>query len=859
MAKSSEFRTTFAENIFRQKYAQGKNDTWLALATRLVDDVCGSFQGKAAPLLSKEDRDQLVQDINSMKFIPGGRYLYYAGRQFHGWNNCLSGHHKILTKDGMVRLDSLGNDQPIEVYSPISKTFEPAIAKSHGVQPVQSIIFENFRGKSNKTWEVVATRNHHWPLINGIDTYDIRVGDVVPAAFVDIGNNLEDFVDRSQGFVHGMVFADGTLHREAESGLFEHQLRLCGAKANYVSEFSCHAVTRPDFSKPDPCVYIKSEINLKELPETQEPVYIAAFIKGWLAGDGHDGEVCQLHSINKYAIEWFMRYAHIAGFVVTGEMLVETKDSNLGARQPLYRVNFKHADEFAGFKVVSITPAGERQVYCPFEPKYNRIVIDHGMDTYQCYLLTGEEDTREEWGNLLKRSSDCLMTGGGIGADYSVFREKGRKLGRTGGIASGPIPLMNSVNETGRNVMQGGARRSAIYASLGWQHGDVWDFLKAKDWHDMPIGKVKKYNGEPYTIWDAKNDDFNFHAPLDMTNISVNYNDKFLKAIKSDLPEVFIANVRQALRTGEPGFSFNFGDKEKEVLRNACTEVCSADDSDVCNLGSLNLAAIKDIFELREVTERATRFLICGTLRATMPYLKVGEVREKNRRLGLGLMGIHEWLIRRGSSYEVTPELHTWLATYKDVSDYASEYFADNLGVSRPVAKRAIAPTGTIGILAATTTGIEPLYAVAFKRRYLTEGHNWKYEYVVDSTADYMIKNYGVDPTSIETAASLAAEPERRIKFQSDIQSYVDMSISSTINLPAWGSDLNSEDKVLPFAKLLAQYAHGLRGFTCYPDGARGGQPLTVVDYADAVKHEGVVFNDNDICDITGKGGPCGL
>ena len=90
-----------------------------------------------------------------------------------------------------------------------------------------------------------------------------------------------------------------------------------------------------------------------------------------------------------------------------------------------------------------------------------------------CYLLKGEEDTREEWGRLLKRASDCLMSGGGIGADYSVFRPAGAPLGRTGGTASGPIPLMNSINEVGRNVMQGGSRRSAIYASLNWQHGDA--------------------------------------------------------------------------------------------------------------------------------------------------------------------------------------------------------------------------------------------------------------------------------------------------------------------------------------------------------------------------------------------------
>jgi ribonucleoside-diphosphate reductase alpha chain len=459
-----------------------------------------------------------------------------------------------------------------------------------------------------------------------------------------------------------------------------------------------------------------------------------------------------------------------------------------------------------------------------------------------CYLLRAEEDTREEWSAVTWRAMSCLMTGGGIGIDYSRLRAAGKALSRTGGTASGPIPLMSAVNEIGRNVMQGGSRRSAIYASLNWQHEDVGQFLRAKNWSDV----VKQ----------QKEKDFNFPGPLDMTNISVNYDDAW--GFDPNNP-VFLENVKQALSTGEPGFSFNFGNKQNETLRNACTEVTSEDDSDVCNLGSVNLGNIDSLEEFRDVVSLASKFLVCGTLRADLPYEKVYKVREKNRRLGLGLMGIHEWLLKRGEKYEVTDGLKDWLEQYRSVSEAAANAHCEHFYVSKPVAYRAIAPTGSIGILAGTTTGIEPLFAVAYKRRFLTEGTKWKYQYVVDGTAETLIRDYGLKPDQIESALDLANDPERRIKFQADIQDYVDMSISSTINLPVWGSDQNNEDRVGAFAETLARYAPRLRGFTVYPDGARGGQPLTSVGYDDAMKSKDVVFDEVDICEFTGHGGSCGV
>ena len=97
---------------------------------------------------------------------------------------------------------------------------------------------------------------------------------------------------------------------------------------------------------------------------------------------------------------------------------------------------------------------------------------------------------------------------------------------------------------------------------------------------------------------------------------------------------------------------------------------------------------------------------------------------------------------------------------------------------------------------------------------------------------------------------------KQRVKFQADVQNYVDMSISSTCNLPAWGSENNNEETLKKNSKTLLKYGKRLRGFTCYPDGSRGGQPLTRVTLNTAMGKEGVVFEETeDEC----LGGVCGI
>jgi ribonucleoside-diphosphate reductase alpha chain len=391
-----------------------------------------------------------------------------------------------------------------------------------------------------------------------------------------------------------------------------------------------------------------------------------------------------------------------------------------------------------------------------------------------------------------------------------------------------------------------------MYGSLAREHEDIWEWLTVKDWHSQLVA------GTGLTVWDLKNLDFNYPAPLDMTNISTNYGDEWLAIPDRDKDPVFLKNVEQALRTAEPGFSFNFGPQARHTGRNACTEFISDDDSDVCNLGSVNFSRIGSLLELEDVTRVAAKFLICGSIRGELPHDAIRKVRDRNRRIGMGIMGLAEWQLKLGEEYGPSAEMENWLAVWARATEEGANEHCDRFFLNRPKAYRAVAPAGTIALLAGTTSGIEPPYAVAFKRRYLVDGKTWKYQFVVDSLAKELIAS-GVPLEQLErnTALALADQTERRLGLQALVQKYTDMGISSTINLPAWGSEHNNEDTVPRFAKLISDYAPQLRGVTFYPDGARGGQPITAVPYAEAVGKEGVVYEEN--ADAGCASGVCGI
>jgi ribonucleoside-diphosphate reductase alpha chain len=496
-------------------------------------------------------------------------------------------------------------------------------------------------------------------------------------------------------------------------------------------------------------------------------------------------------------------------------------------------------------KNIASNPQQEEQFYSIIK---DRIFIPGGRYLYSagrpkqmyqnCYAFS-VDDSREGWATLLHDVTMCLSTGGGLGVNYSKLRESGSPIYGTGGKASGPIALMQMVNEVARHVMAGGSRRSALWAGLDWRHPDVEKFISIKQWDNDIRGMKQK--------------SFEYPAPLDMTNISVLVDDEYFQDLNNPTSYAFKLHeiiCRAMIQTGEPGFanmSRTRQDDPDAISFNACTEI-PMHNKEACNIGSIVMPRIKDTNHLAEVTELATQFLYNGSLRTGFPTKDIADTVGRNRRLGLGMMGLHEWMIMQGTGYRPSKVLENWLSVWRDVSNHTADWYSRRYG-ARPIALRAWAPTGTISIIAETTSGIEPIYCKAYKRRYL-DGTKHYFQYVIDPAVK-RLQRAGIPHNQIEDSRDLSDDIERRLQVQTLVQQYTDNAISSTINIPAGTSELYQK-----FNHLSQKYMPSLKGLTVYPSGARAGEPLSPVSIDEASNNVGVVFEeDSEKC----QGGVCGL
>lgn len=856
----------FSKSIMELRYSwdkpDGEKESWEDICERVVDNVFSivEFGGK------EDVEERLKYYMKNRKFIPGGRFLAQSGRDFHQTNNCLSGETRFITREGARTLRECSG-QVVTLLSSGGKWIDSEI-KSFGVQDLYKVSVS--RGKQKK--DIYSTIDHRWFVSaytgeNGRSlckvekkTSELTVGEKLYQVF---GYGISRNHLSITGVQHGLVFGDGT--REDDLlGFSSATIKLCGEKNTALSNMF------PGFKineSEDDLVVTGLPRFFKDRPSIlSDRNYLYGWLSGYFAADGcvsEDGVII-LNSSKKDDLEFVRDVCYVLGIGTNG-ISEQARVSNLtGDKSVMYKITFMretlvpefflvlaHKERFLEnpsqrrlmWRIESIEKTDRKEeVYCAIVPETHEFVLEDNILTGNCFLLRAE-DTREGWGDLLQKATLMLMSGGGIGIDYSDLRPSGARLKRSGGTSSGPLPLMKVVNEVGRGVMSGGKRRSAIWAGLRWSHPDVFDFIAVKNW--------------PKEVRKLKEKDFDFPAAMDMTNVSVILDKNFFDAyhnpdhdLHKHAQDVYWQTIERMLKTGEPGFSVDY-ENPKESLRNACTEVVSEDDSDVCCLGSLNLPLINDIDELKEVTDLAQLFLMVGIMYSDVPHQRVRDVRQKNMRTGLGIMGFHEWLIRHNLRYEPNDLLGEWLSAWKDTSDSSAVKWARILGTNVPVKKRAIAPNGSISIAGGqTTSGIEPIFSVAYKRRYLTPD-GWKMQYVVDFVAERLHED-GYDLSTVEDAHSLSFDVEKRIAFQAFVQKFVDNSISSTINLPSGSHENGNVEK---FGNILIQYLPKLRGITVYPDGARGGQPLTPVEFSTAIKHKGVVFEGHEDCAT----GVCGL
>jgi ribonucleoside-diphosphate reductase alpha chain len=480
-----------------------------------------------------------------------------------------------------------------------------------------------------------------------------------------------------------------------------------------------------------------------------------------------------------------------------------------------------------------------------------------------CFVLP-VGDSMEEIFDALRQMALIQRTGGGTGFSFSRLRPRGATILSTGGQTPGPVSFMKIFDCATEHIKLGGKRRGANMGILRADHPDILEFITSK----VEDGIVLR----------------NF-------NISVGATDAFMEAVREDRSydlvdprdgrpvkqvsarEVFERIVDSAWRSGDPGLVFldtinraqptpHLGEIE---ATNPCGEIPLLP-YESCNLGSINLShmvregkegAEVDWEKLGATVRKAFRFLDDVIEVSRYPVPEIGRMTRGNRKIGLGVMGFADLLIRLGISYDsdAAVELGDRLMAFvAEAALEASQELAGERGVYphwpgsrhekeglrvRNATRTAIAPTGTISIIAGTSPSIEPLFAVAYRRRHVLEEETL--EEVNPLFRDH-IERRGLNaeeilPRVVEAgslrdvaeipedvkrlfATALEIPWERHLQIQAAFQRHVDNSVSKTINMP---EEATPDDVRRAYWQA---WELGLKGITIFRYGSKGIQVL---------------------------------
>ena len=516
-----------------------------------------------------------------------------------------------------------------------------------------------------------------------------------------------------------------------------------------------------------------------------------------------------------------------------------------------------------------------------------------------CFVLP-IEDSMESIFDAIKSTALIHKSGGGTGFSFSRLRPKDDKVLSTGGVASGPISFMRVFNAATEAVKQGGTRRGANMAILNVDHPDIVEFIT------------------------CKRDD----EALQNFNLSVGISERFMQAVEAgaDYPlvnprtreaeewisarKVFDLIVESAWASGEPGIVFldrlNRDNPTPQLGAIESTNPCGEQPLlpyESCNLGSINLAlmvggkgevpsigisngrgevpsnggsngrgngAAVDYDRLGRLVRLAVHFLDNVIDVNNYPLPEIERMTQANRKVGLGVMGFADMLVRLGIPYDSPQALEVADNVMRFIRSTAYEASADLAAARGPFPAYAgsaldrpgerplrnatlttIAPTGTLSIIAGCSSGIEPLFAVCYVRNVLDDEHLvevnpyfeeaakregfYSPELMAKIAAQTSLRQVEEVPAAVRQLFATAHDttPEWHVRMQAAFQRYTDNAVSKTVNFP----EKATKDDVRKVFMLA--YQEGCKGVTIYRDGSRQKQVLSVGKKEAKEKEEG--------------------
>ena len=478
-----------------------------------------------------------------------------------------------------------------------------------------------------------------------------------------------------------------------------------------------------------------------------------------------------------------------------------------------------------------------------------------------CFVLPVEDSVDAIFATL-RAAALIHKSGGGTGFSFSRLRPRGDRVATSQGTASGPVSFIRVFDAATEAINQGGFRRGANMAVMAVDHPDIEEFIEAK----RDRGVLANFNVS-VMVCDAFMRKAAAGEPWALVNPRTRLVERHVDAAR-----LFALLVRGPHDSGEPGILFRDrierDNPTPQLGAIEATNPCGEQPLlpyEACTLGSIDLARFVrdgalDHARLERAVAAAVRFLDDVVERNRYPLPQIERITRGNRKIGLGVMGWAEALVRLGVAYDSEAGVslaERTMAVFSRAARAASQQLARERGPFpnyagsnhargagfpiRNASVTTVAPTGTLSILAGTSGGIEPLFALAFRRRVLdgevlTETHGEFARLAREGGFDApevwdhirrtgSVRGCARVPEAVQRVFATAADvaPEWHVRMQAAFQHHVDSAVSKTVNLPAEASAAQVA------AAFRTAWELGCKGITVYRDGCREGQAMARV------------------------------